>query len=130
MAVLGVGIDMVEVARIHASIARGGKRFIDRIAHPVEKRTAPATAKRRSQYWAARWAVKEAFAKALGTGIGAKVSLSSVGIARARSGRPSLTYSRQLAGELKKRGVRNSHVSVTHTAETAIAVVILEGVLK
>lgn len=127
MAIVGVGIDTVEVPRIERAIARNGEAFIKRIAHPVELKNQPNAMGRRAEYWAARFATKEAFAKAMGTGIGKVVELSAVGIKKDKSGKPELTFSTKLKATLKRRGISRTHVSISHTATSAVAVVILEG---
>jgi holo-[acyl-carrier protein] synthase len=131
--IFGIGIDVVEVPRVEDSLRRHGTRFIARIAHPAEKKGAPSeksSAERRAQYWAARFAAKEAFAKALGTGIGRIVHWHSVGVAKNAAGAPRLEYSAELARHLKKLGIEQAHLALTHTAATAAAVVVLEGKLK
>lgn len=125
--ILGVGLDLIEVERIEESLARHGSRFIDRIAHGPEKGLAPAETKAQARYWAGRFAVKEAFAKALGTGIGDTVRFSSVGAARGAHGKPEIVMDEGLSAELKRRGIDKVHVSLTHSLRDAAAVVILEG---
>lgn len=125
--ILGLGVDLVDVARIERALSRNGLAFVKRIAHPVELKAAPISGARRAEYWAARFATKEAFAKALGTGVGRVVELKAVGVAKNKAGKPSLKFSPALAKTLKRRGITGSHVSITHTAQNAVAVVILEG---
>lgn len=125
--ILGVGIDIVEVSRVEQSIAKLGRRFIERIASPCELEEAPSRPARRSEYWAVRFAAKEAFAKALGTGMGSIVAFDSIGVTKDANGKPGLEYSADLRRVLRRRGVRRSHVSLSHTHEYATAVVILEG---
>lgn len=127
MAILGVGIDTVDVPRIKRAIARNGEAFVKRIAHPIELKNQPKAPGRRNEYWAARFAVKEAFAKAMGTGIGKVVELCAVGIKKDKSGKPELTFSTKLKATLKRRGIRRAHVSISHTETQAAAIVILEG---
>jgi len=124
----GIGIDMVEIARVEESLARHGQRLIDRVATSAEKTQAPKTAgKRLAEYWAARFAAKEAFAKALGTGIGKTVPLTSVGVVKRKSGKPDLSFDTRLEQKLRRMGVSHSHLAITHTEDAATAVVILEG---
>lgn len=123
----GVGLDQVEVSRIKRSLERHGSKFLARLATDSELADAPSQPTRAAQYWAARFAAKEAFAKALGTGIGSVVELNSVGVKKLKSGKPELTFSASLKRELKKRGITHAHVSLTHTETTATAIVILEG---
>lgn len=125
--ILGLGIDLVEIPRIERALSRHGELFLKRLAHPIEFTHAPKNKAQRAQYWAARFATKEAFAKALGTGIGKTVELCSVGVAKSSDGRPSLKFSASLKRTLKKRGITQSHVSITHTETSAMAIVVLEG---
>src|SRR5947208_8357051 len=85
--ILGVGIDIIEVARIHASYERFGDRFLKRILHPNEisyclSHASPAP------FLAARFAAKEAISKAFGTGIGAQLGWRDMEIGRRQSGEP------------------------------------------
>src|SRR6266851_10303584 len=84
---LGVGIDIIEVARIQSSYERFGERFINRILHPNEigyclSHSAPAP------FLAARFAAKEAISKAFGTGIGAQLGWQDMEVGRKESGEP------------------------------------------
>src|SRR6202051_5253959 len=85
--ILGIGIDIIEVARIQASYERFGERFLNRILHPKEisyclSHKAPAP------FLAARFAAKEAISKAFGTGIGAQLGWLDIEIVRKESGGP------------------------------------------
>ncbi|MBI3541915.1 MAG: holo-ACP synthase [Deltaproteobacteria bacterium] len=128
--ILGVGLDLIEVSRVESAIRKQGAPFLERIGRPAEHKAAPAksaASARRAEYWAARFAAKEAFAKALGTGIGATVPFRSVGVVKSASGKPELEYSLELKRVLKRRGVTKAHLSLTHTAQYAAAMVVLEG---
>ena len=125
--IYGVGIDLQDVPRMALALSRQGTKLIARIAHPMDRKGAPQTAAaaRKAQYWASRWAAKEAFAKALGTGIGATVSLTDVGVAKDKAGRPTLVFSTKLKGYMKRCGIVGCHLSISHTSSNAAAVVIL-----
>lgn len=126
--IIGVGIDTIEIDRIEQSLKKLGSKLLDRLSHPEELKLAPALKSRRAaEYWAARFAAKEAFAKAFGTGIGKTVPLNSVGVSKTRSGQPTLAFALPLERNLRRHGVTSSHISITHTAHYASAVVILEG---
>lgn len=123
--VLGLGTDLAEVARIRRSIERYADRFLQRIYTPREQAYCNSKANAAERY-AARFAAKEAGMKAIGTGWRRGVKWQDFEVANERSGRPTLLLSgvaRQIAGEL---GARHISISLTHTAETAFAVVILE----
>ncbi len=124
--VLGIGIDLCEVARIRRAVARFGDRLLERCFTPRERgdclaRRDPAPG------LAARWAAKEAAAKALGTGLGGQVGWLEVEVARTGGGAPELRLSGAAAAEATQRGVVRLHLSLTHERGMAAAVVILEG---
>ncbi len=122
----GIGIDMVEVARIKESIARHGDRFTARIFTEAE-RAYCCGMKFPEIHFAARWAAKEAAFKVLGTGWGAGVRWRDVEVLHDARGAPVLA----LAGAARDRalalGIDRLHVSLTHTAAHAAAVVVGEG---
>jgi len=122
--VLGVGLDLIDVDRIGRSVDRFGDRFLRRIYHPRELEQ---TRGDRVQYLAARFAVKEAAFKALGTGWAAGVRWVDVEVQNLRSGQPILLLHGQAAARAKWMGADRSHVSITHTAGSAAAVVVLES---
>lgn len=123
--IVGLGIDVAEVERIRRSLARFGARFVARVLTPAE---AGAMPQHRAEYYvAARFAAKEACAKALGTGFARGVTLHSIEVTALPSGAPRLILggrARELALEL---GASAAHLSLTHERGLAAAVVILEG---
>lgn len=125
--IVGLGTDLAEISRVARSIERFGERFLARIFTPGEIAYCHSK-KNFAESFAARFAAKEAGAKALGTGISQGVSWREFEVQRAPSGKPSLTLhgrAAQLAGEL---GVTSITLSLTHSRDTAMAVVILESV--
>jgi holo-[acyl-carrier protein] synthase len=123
--ITGSGIDAVEIARIERSINRFGKRFLDRVFLEAEQ-TYCLRKRRSAESFAARFAAKEAAAKALGTGISHGVNWLEIEVVRAQSGRPSLRFHGR-AGQIAERmGVVRSALSLTHTGELAMASVVLE----
>jgi len=124
--IVGTGIDLVEIERIQHSMDRYGSRFLDRVYTAGEQEY--CLRKRRSaESFAARFAAKEAGAKALGTGISRGVTWKEIEVVRERSGRPSLKFHGR-AGEMAERlGVRNAALTLTHSNDTAMASVVLEG---
>jgi len=124
--ILGTGIDIAEVPRIRHSIDRFGDRFLQRIYTAGEIRYCESKANREERY-AARFAAKEAAMKALGTGWSHGVRWRDCEVTRLPGGRPTMTFHGK-AGEIAaKLGVRNIALSLTHTADQAIAQVILEN---
>lgn len=123
---VGTGIDLVEVPRIARSVERYGERFLRRVFTPEEiafcRRKANA-----AESFAARFAAKEAAAKALGTGIQHGVTWKELEVRRLPGERPTLHLSgraRTIAGQL---GVTHVSLSLTHTAALAMATVHLES---
>jgi holo-[acyl-carrier protein] synthase len=123
---IGTGVDLIEVERIAQSIERYGERFLRRIY--TDDEIAYCSRRRSSaESFAARFAAKEAGAKALGTGISRGVTWSEFQIEREPSGRPILELrgrAAQLAAEL---GVKRISLSLTHTGSLAMATVMMEG---
>ena len=123
--IVGSGIDMVEIGRIQQSVERYGQRFLDRVytggeqAYCLRKRKA-------AESLAARFAAKEAGAKALGTGISYGVSWLEIEVVREPSGRPTLRFHGRAAQIAARLGVVRAALSITHTADLAMASVMLE----
>ena len=123
--IVGTGVDLAEVARIRASIERFGSRFLNRVYLKPEQEY--CLRKRNSaESFAARFAAKEAAAKALGTGISQGVNWLEIEVVRELSGRPSLRFYGRAAKRAERMGVAHSNLSLTHTAELAMASVVLE----
>lgn len=119
---LAVGVDLIEVERVAATVARFGARFLDRVFTPAEQ----ATCGGRAPSLAARWAAKEAAAKALGCGIG-DVAFQEIEVVRDARGAPSLRLHGAAATLAAARGWQEWAVSLSHTGTTAIAIVVAQG---
>jgi len=124
--IVGTGIDIAEVPRIAASIERFGDRFLHRIFTEGEMRYCESKANRVERY-AARFAAKEAAMKAIGTGWNHGVTWRDVEVSREPGGRPTLAFHRKAAEFAARLGAKHVALSLTHSAEYAIAQVILEG---
>jgi len=122
--ITGTGIDLVEVARIRALLERHAGRFTQRTFTAGEISYCESCADP-AMHYAARFAAKEAAAKALGTGLWSEagVNWTDIEVTRAESGRPGLVF-HQNAAKLTQ-GLR-AHLSLSHTREHAIAQVFLE----
>jgi len=123
--IYGVGTDVVEIERIRKALSRWGDRFAQRVlCEPELKRfrahRVPAN------YLAKRFAAKEAFAKALGTGIKAPANWHGVWVTKQASGKPQLQFSEPLKKVLSSRGISGWHVSLADERGVAVATVILE----
>ncbi len=125
--ILGIGTDLCDIGRIERALERFGERFAERILVASELERFRRRRKR-AAYLAKRFAAKEAFSKALGTGIRFPVNWHNVWVENERSGKPTLKFSRPLAALLKRRGVKNVYVSLTDEIGMACAFVLIEGV--
>jgi holo-[acyl-carrier protein] synthase len=124
--IVGSGIDLVEISRIQQSMERFGKRFLDRVYTSAEQ--AYCLRKRNSaESFAARFAAKEAGAKALGTGISHGVSWLEIEVVRESGGRPSIQFHGRAAEIAASMGVARVALSLTHTGALSMASVVLES---
>jgi holo-[acyl-carrier protein] synthase len=123
--IYGVGTDVVEIERIEKALERHGERFARRVLCEPELKRFLAHRKPAS-YLAKRFAAKEAFTKALGTGIRAPANWHGVWVANRSSGKPELEFSRELQFLLSERGISRAHLSLTDERGLAVATVILE----
>jgi holo-[acyl-carrier protein] synthase len=124
--IVGVGVDLAEVPRIRAAIERYGAHFLERIYTPGEIAYVDRKANRYERY-AARFAAKEAGMKAIGTGWRRGVRWKDFEVANLPTGKPTLRMHGVAAQVALRLGVQNISLSITHTAETALAHVILES---
>ncbi|MBS1452821.1 MAG: holo-ACP synthase [Lentisphaeria bacterium] len=123
--IAGLGTDIVEIGRIVRMLDKFGDAFRERICTPAE--LAEGSRRRHaSTYYAGRWAVKEAAAKALGCGIGEHCSFTDVELGNGPTGAPFLKLSGKAAEYAARRGGGLFHVSLSHEATYATAVVIWE----
>ncbi|MBW8684066.1 holo-ACP synthase [Chitinophaga rhizophila] len=123
--IYGIGTDIVEVDRIAAKIQKG-KGFRDlvftgkEIAY-CEQQVHPA------QHYAARFAAKEAFLKAIGTGFGhGDVHFNEIEVVNSETGKPSLQLTEHAADSYKQIQIKQIHVSLSHVKATAVAMVLIE----
>ena len=124
--ILGVGIDLIEVARIASSFEKFGERFVNRILLPDE--IAYCLSHRKpAPFLAARFAAKEAISKAFGTGIGAALGWQDMEIRRKESGEPFVVLHGRGRDLFEARGAKSLHISLTHTENYAAVTAILEG---
>ncbi len=129
MEILGTGIDMIEVERVRDALERErtGARFRARVFTAREIAYCESRGRARYQSYAARFAAKEAAMKALGTGWNRNVGWSAIEVARERGHAPTIVLSGKAAAFAARKGVKRFHLSITHTATSAIAHVIAEG---
>lgn len=125
--ILGNGIDLIEVERIRRSIERFGSRFLERVYTAGEIAYCRRKQHTAAESFAARFAAKEAGAKALGTGMGFGVTWQEIEVQRHPSGQPLLLLHGRAAERARQLGAVNIALSLTHTATHAMAFVILES---
>ncbi|MDH3734856.1 MAG: holo-ACP synthase [Gemmatimonadota bacterium] len=123
--VVGLGIDMIEVARLEHVLARHPDRAASRLFTPAELADCEGRANA-SECLAGRFAAKEAFLKALGTGLSRGISWQDIALSGGQGERPRLTASGRAAEHLDAIGASGIHVSITHDGGMAAAVVVLE----
>jgi holo-[acyl-carrier protein] synthase len=124
--IVGSGIDITEVGRIRKSLERFGPRFMGHIYTTAEIAYCQARRLRAAESFAARFAAKEAAAKALGTGIGRGVTWKEIEVQREPGHAPTIALSGRAAEHAARLGVKHISLSLTHTAELAMAMVHME----
>lgn len=123
--IVGTGVDLAEVDRIRHSVERFAERFVHRIYTEREIAYVERKANRFERY-AARFAAKEAGMKALGTGWRRGIQWKDFEVVNLPSGRPTLLLHGEAETIAARMGVKNVHLSLTHTAKDALAYVIFE----
>ncbi|HEX4879250.1 MAG TPA: holo-ACP synthase [Limnobacter sp.] len=126
--IIGLGCDIVEVGRIEALLRKGHEGFVRRVLTPEEiaeyERRSERAASRGTLYLATRFAAKEAFSKAMGTGIGESFSFQDVSILNLTTGKPAMRYSERLRAWLDAR-LAHAEVSIADETQYAMATVII-----
>ncbi|MCL4524488.1 MAG: holo-ACP synthase [Acidobacteria bacterium] len=124
--IVGLGVDIAEIDRIEAAIARHGRHFIERIYTPGEIAYCEAYRARFERY-AGRFAAKEAAMKALGTGWRQGVRWVDIEVVRPPGNRPGIVLHGAAKGHAERLGVKHISLSITHSVNTAYAQVIFEN---
>ncbi len=125
--IVGVGIDVVDVGRMRRLLERHPRRAADRLFTPDERAVCARRPVGAEACFAARFAAKEAFLKALGTGLSGGISWQDLSVTPTTgSGRPTIAASGAARARLDALGVDRVHVSLSHDAGVAAAVVVLE----
>jgi holo-[acyl-carrier protein] synthase len=125
--IVGLGTDMIEISRIERSLEQFGERFLKKIFTPGEISYCQRKKKNAAESFAARFAAKEAGAKALGTGISRGITWKEIEVRREPGGRPTLHLSGRARERAHQMGVARLSLSLTHSRDLAMAVVIAEG---
>lgn len=123
--IFGVGTDVVEIVRIQKALERFGDKFARRVLCEPELRRF-ASHRLPANYLAKRFAAKEAFTKALGTGIHAPANWHGLWVVNLPSGKPELEFTAELRAFMQRKGVTHSHLSLSDEKGVAFATVILE----
>ena len=124
--IVGIGTDVVSIDRIEKTLARFGERFVNRVLTPAERVRFEKTLAKAS-HLAKRWAAKEAFSKAIGTGIHYPFTWQSITVGRDPKGKPLVIANGEMKRHLDSLGVVRAHLSLTDDAGVAVAFVVLES---
>ena len=120
MEIVAHGIDLVDCPRIEEMVARHGERFVQRIFTAAEQAYAEAN-KNKIEKLAGRFAAKEAILKLVGTGWRGKIAWTDIEIINNSSGQPEVTLDGEVEKIADKLGIKHISISITHTANFAIA---------
>jgi holo-[acyl-carrier protein] synthase len=126
MSVVGIGVDLVECARIEHSLERFGEKFLHRVFTEGEIEYSMSM-KYPARHLAARFAGKEAVSKAFGTGIGKAMGWRNIDIRKKKTGEPFLVFSGPAQELATKKGVTSALITLSHTDRHAMAAVVLQG---
>lgn len=122
--VVAVGLDVESVSRVRAAIERSGNAFLEKVFTAEETALCRSRGNAGWASFAARWAAKEAFSKALGTGIGAAFSMTDAGVLCDAQGAPALRLSPRAENALRERGAARALLSLSHSRDIAAAIVV------
>ncbi len=125
--IVGTGTDLMEIARIRETVTRYGDRFLTRVFTPEEVAYCQRKIHNAAESLAARFAAKEAAAKALGTGIAGGVAWTEIEVRRLPGARPTLHFTGRAADRAAAMRVRVAHLTISHSRDFAIALVVLEA---
>ena len=128
MSIVALGLDLTQIERLAEAESRRGERFLERIFTARERAYCERRAQRRHVHYAGRFAVKEAVMKALGTGWTHGVRWVDIEVVRASGQAPELLLHGQSAAIAREKGIARWHVTITHDAGIAAAVVVAESV--
>lgn len=123
--ILAIGSDLCNIERIQQSLERWGEKFENRVFTEIEQAKGNSRPFTKAGTLAKRFAAKEAFAKALGTGVRAPATLPAIGVAHDELGKPVFALTEALGALLAEKGLV-AHLSISDEAEYAVAYVILE----
>jgi holo-[acyl-carrier protein] synthase len=123
--ITGIGVDVIEVKRMERWL--NNSSLLERYFHNEELTLAFSRKKGAAQTLAARFAAKEAFGKALGTGL-ARIELKDIIVINNDNGKPDIKLTGTAQKEFEKSSADKIHISLSHERENAIAMIVLEGI--
>ena len=123
--IFGIGVDVLEAARVGRVHERFGEHFVSRLLMPAEREQMTRT-RRPERFLAMRFAAKEAIVKAMGTGFAHGIWIRDVGIVQNAWGRPEVVYSARGDAVRRELGIGDGHVTLTDEAGLIVAVAVLE----
>ena len=124
--IVGLGIDTVSISRLEKLLAARGDAFLRKVFSEGEIEEGVKRGNNAS-FFAARFAAREAFVKALGTGFRQGVSLRDIGVRKGDLGKPEFYFSKRVEDALRAKGIARCHLSIAHDGDSAQAIVILES---
>ena len=122
--IIGLGSDLIDIRRIEKTLERHGERFLNRVFTDIERRKSDRRAARAASY-AKRFAAKEAFGKALGTGVAVPATLHAVAVVHDARGKPEYRYDERLAAHMRDNALR-AHLSISDEDEHIVAFALIE----
>lgn len=122
--IVGIGNDIVQISRIAQSVENYGKQFLDKVFTDDEQVYCESR-NNRAQHYAVRFAAKEAFSKAIGTGWTEEFGWRDISVLRNSEGKPSIALQGALA---QKWNTYSIHLSLSHTTDMALATVVIERI--
>ncbi len=123
--IYGIGIDVIQPHRVARLLEKYGARFVGRVLTPVEQSRYAAT-KQQVLFLANRFAAKEAFSKAMGTGFRYPVTLQCISVVQNSAGKPGFSFNEPLAALVRQRGITGHHLTISDESNLACACVVLE----
>lgn len=125
--IFGIGIDIIEISRVKALYDEYGDEIVRKLF--TEKEISYCMGKAfPERSFSARFSAKEAFLKALGTGLSSGISWKQIEIENAESGKPNIVCDADLQNILNEKKISNIHLSIAHSENYAVAMVVLETI--
>ena len=123
--IYGIGIDVIQPHRVARLLEKYGDRFVKRVLTPLE-RPRFAHSAQPVLFLANRFAAKEAFSKAMGTGFRYPVTLQCISVVQNRAGKPGLAFNESLEAMVQRNGITGHHLTISDESNLACACVVLE----